>query len=121
MTHPLIAEIDEIRGLLSEKEQASGDLSSALTKARRRLPRHVFRQGILLARARPLLDHPKLALTVDGNKLHRAAKDVLSHLRSVDVAERRKDRWLGLLGSMAFSLLAVGTLLIVVLRWRGFV
>ncbi len=121
MTHPLSAEIDEIRGLLSEKEMASGDLSSAFTKARRRLPRHVFRQGMLLARARPLLDHPKLALTVDNKKLDQAAKDVLSHLRSVDLAERRKDRWLGVLGSVAFSLLAVAALFILVLRWRGFV
>lgn len=121
MSHPLVLEIEEIRSLLSEREQASGELAKALTKARRRLPRRVFRQGMLLAKARPLLDHPKLALTVDDKRLHRAAQEVLGHLRSVDLVERRKDRWLGLLGSMAFSLLAVVALLVLVLRWRGFV
>jgi hypothetical protein len=121
VSHTLVAEIEEIRGLLSEKEHASGDLSNALTKARRRLPRRIYRQGVVLADALPLLNHPKLSVTVDDKRLHRAAREVLGHLRSIDMAERRKDRQLGLLGSMAFSLLSVATLVIIVLRWRGFV
>ncbi|MDE4134498.1 hypothetical protein PXK00_15370 [Phaeobacter sp. QD34_3] len=121
MSQTLIDDIEEIRALLVEKEQASGDLFTALRKARRRLPRRIFAQGQKLATALPLLQHPKLRLTLDEEALKGAAREVSAHLKTIDLAERRKDRLLGLLGSMAFSLLVVVALFILVLRWRGFV
>ncbi len=121
MSQTLGDDIAEIRTLLSEKEQASGTLSKALQKARRRLPRRIFRQGQRLAAALPLLDHPKLSQTLDQGALKAAAQEVSAHLKTIDVAQRRKDWLLDLLGSIAMSLLGVMGLLLLVLYLRGFV
>ncbi|MGR3759800.1 hypothetical protein ACUXV3_06645 [Roseobacteraceae bacterium NS-SX3] len=121
MARDLTAGIEEIRELLKERERASGDLALALKKARRRLPRRIYKQGMVLARALPLLEHPKLRLTVDEARLQGAVREVKAHLESIDVADRRKGQVLEVLASMAFALITVATLLIVVLRWRGFV
>lgn len=121
MAASLEQEIAAIRKLLKQREHASGDLATALGQARRRLPRRIYRQGMLLARTLPLLEHPKLRLTVEEKPLRAAAEEVKGHLKEIDLAGRRKTLLLSILGSMAFSLLAVFTLLRVVLRWRGFV
>ncbi len=121
MGHSIAEEIAEIRDLLKTREQASGALSVALKKARRRLPRRVYNQGMLLAKAEPLMDHPKLRLTLDEPALRKSAGEVSAYLKSVDLAERRKTRALTILGSMAFSVLVVIGLAITVMRWRGLI
>lgn len=121
MALSIAEEISEVRDLLKDREHAAGDLAAALKKARRRLPRRIFRQGMLLAQAVPLMDHPKLRLTLDEPALRKAAGEVSGYLKSVDLADRRKGRVLDMLGGMAFSVLAVIVLLIVVLRWRGLI
>lgn len=121
MGHSIAEEIAEIRDLLKTREHASGVLSVALKKARRRLPRRVYQQGMLLAKAEPLMDHPKLRLTLDEPALRKSANEVSTYLKSVDLAERRKTRVLTILGSMAFSVLAVVGLMIAVMRWRGLI
>lgn len=121
MAASLEQDIEEIRALLKEREHASGDLEAALKRARRRLPRRVYRQGLKLAAAQPLLEHPKLRLTVEEKPLRGAAREVRAHLEQIDIADRRKGLWLSILGSMGFSLLAVAALLVVVLRWRGLI
>lgn len=121
MAASLDQDIEDIRTLLKELEHASGDLAAALKRVRRRIPRRIYKQGMKLADALPLLDHPKLRLTVDEKPLRGAAREVKAHLQKIDLADRRKGFWLGVLGSMAFSVLAVLILLIVVLRWRGLI
>ncbi|EBA18063.1 hypothetical protein RSK20926_20032 [Roseobacter sp. SK209-2-6] len=121
MAQDIFAEIEEVQALLKSHAEASGSLTEALKKARRRLPRRIYRQGMRLATALPLLEHPKLRFTLDQAGLVSAAKEVKAHLKEIDLADRRKGRILSVLGSMAFSILAVATLLIVVLRWRGFI
>jgi hypothetical protein len=46
---------------------------------------------------------------------------VADWLQSVDPAERRKDLILSILASLSFNLIAVVTLVVIVLRWRGLV
>ncbi|MBQ4825029.1 MULTISPECIES: hypothetical protein [unclassified Leisingera] len=121
MAASLDQDIEDIRTLLKEREQASGDLAAALKRARRRLPRRVYKQGMKLADALPMLEHPKLRPTVDEKPLRGAAREVKAHLQKIDLADRRKGFWLGVLGSAAFSLLVVLILLVVVLRWRGLI
>lgn len=124
MTQPisLAHEIASLRILLRQKEGGKGaDLASALDHAKRRLPRRVYQQGQALAKAEPILAHPKLRLTLDRPALEAAAREVRTHLEEIDLSERRKDLWLGVLGSVAFSVLAVMALIIVVLVWRGLV
>jgi hypothetical protein len=121
MAQDILADIDELQELLKTNAGASGDLATALGKARRQLPRRVYKQGMRLVQALPLLQHPKLRLTLDEKSLKGAAREVKTHLAAIDVADRRWGRVLEVLASMAFSLLAVFALLIAVLRWRGFV
>lgn len=121
MAASLEQDIEEIRALLKEREHASGDLTAALKRARRRLPRRVYRQGLKLAAALPLLEHPRLRLTVEEKPLRGAAREVRAHLEQIDIADRRKGLWLSVLGSMGFSLLAAAALLVAVLRWRGLI
>ncbi|WP_293572671.1 hypothetical protein [Phaeobacter sp.] len=109
-----------MRSLLKEREKAGGDLASALKRARRRLPRRIYRIGLELAAVQPLLEHPKLRLTVQDTKLLRQAEEIITHLRSIDLADRRRGRILDILGSMAFALLTATVLLLILLRWRGF-
>jgi hypothetical protein len=46
---------------------------------------------------------------------------VITHLHSIDEVENRKDRVLGVAGSVAFYLLFVGGAFVVFLWWRGYV
>lgn len=96
-------------------------LRAALGRAGRRLPRRIRSQARLLAEAEPFAHHPKLRLTLDDAALSKAAGEVEAHLNAIDLADRRKGWWLGMLGGMAFNLLAFLALLVVVLRWRGIV
>ena len=120
MAQDLLADIEELQELLKANAGVSGDLATALGKARRQLPRRIYKQGMRLVQALPLLEHPKLRLTLDEKALQGAAREVKTHLTAIDVADRRLGRVLDVLGSMAFSLLVVFALLIIVLRWRGF-
>ena len=107
--------------LLREKLGVRGaTLAAALHRARHSLPRHVYRRGLILAEAEPLADHPKLSLTLDAPALAAAAQDVRAHLDSIDLADRRKGWWLGMLGGLSFNLILFVALLIGVLVWRGF-
>ncbi|MBK0328521.1 hypothetical protein I5535_14625 [Rhodobacteraceae bacterium F11138] len=108
-------------GLLRDKLgiHATG-LRAALPRARRQLPRRVGKDLKLLADAEPLLAHPKLRQTVDRASLSAAAGALTRHLEGIDKADRRKGWWLGMLGGLAFNLLAFSVLLIVVLIWRGY-
>lgn len=121
MAQDIFADIAEVQELLKSQAEASGDLAAALGKARRQLPRRIYRQGMRLAEALPLLEHPKLRQTQDEKSLQKAAREVKQHLKDIDRADRRKGRLLEILGSMAFSVLMVFVLLIAVLRWRGFI
>lgn len=114
-------QIQTIKALLREKLGVRGaDLNTALRRARYRLPRKIYRQGMELVRAAPLAGHPKLRLTLDQAALAAAASGVQTHLAAIDVADRRKGWWLGMLGGLAFNLILAVVLLIVVLKWRGF-
>lgn len=113
-------DIARIRDLLRDKLGAGGaSLEAVLRKARHRLPRAVYAQAKLLAEAENLAAHPKLSLTLDAEALHAAATQVQTHLDLIDLADRRRGWWLGMLGGLVFNLLALVALLIGVLVWRG--
>lgn len=115
-------DIAQVAALLHDKLGVrAATLEAALGKARHRLPRAVYRQGLRLAKAEPLAGHPKLRLTLDRDGLGTAAARVRAHLEAIDLADRRKGWWLGMLGGMAFNILLFAVLLIAVLRWRGFI
>jgi hypothetical protein len=115
-------QIDQIRVLLREKLGVRApDLGHALAKVRHRLPRRLYNEAMVLVRAEALAAHPKLRLTLDGAALGRAIHALRAHLEAIDVADRRKGWWLGMLGGLSFNLILMFFLLLALLMWRGFV
>ncbi|WP_424831087.1 hypothetical protein [Ruegeria sp.] len=96
-------------------------LAASVRRARRRLPRTVYKQALVLARAEAMMDHPRLRLVVDTPALQKASDDVQTHLRSIDLADRRRGWVLSVLGSIALGILVLGGVIIFVLRWRGLI
>ena len=97
-----------------------GSLERRMAKAGRRLPRRVHRDAALIGKAGELADHPKLRRRVDRAGVQAAHDRIAEHLDKIDPRERRIRFWLGVLGGLAFNVLAVAALLIVVLKWRGY-
>lgn len=110
--------VGELRAKLGVRGK---DLATALHKARHRLPRRIYQLGMTLVAAEPLARHPRLSLTLDQKALESAADEINAHLAAIDLAERRKDWWLGALGALSFNLILTVVLVIVFLRWRGIV
>ncbi|WP_171207834.1 MULTISPECIES: hypothetical protein [unclassified Ruegeria] len=110
--------IELLRGKLGVRDKT---LAASVKRAKRRLPRRVYKEAMVLARAEPLADHPKLRLVLDTKRLARAADEVQSHLRAIDLADRRWGWFLGLLGSLSFNLIALTVLALIVLYWRGLI
>ncbi len=95
-------------------------MTRAVGKAKNRLPRRIYNQALLLAKAEPLSVHPKLCLTLDAPALGEAAGDVQKYLKSIDLADQRKGWILGMLGGLAFNMILFVVVLVLVLYWRGF-
>ena len=99
----------------------SRNLQQALKRAGRRLPRKQRRQGAVLVRAEKLAQNPKLARQIKPEELDQAFDSISAHLGTIDVADRRKGRWLALAGAVAANLLLVIGAFIWWLWWQGYV
>ncbi|MDF1717459.1 MAG: hypothetical protein P1U75_12420 [Antarcticimicrobium sp.] len=122
MTHAQTPDrIAGITALMQARLGARGaTLRAALHQARHQLPRRIRAQAARLAEAEPFAAHPRLRLTLDADALDKAAREVEAHLNAIDLADRRKGWWLGMLGGLVFNMLAFAALLIAVLVWRGY-
>lgn len=119
---PTIKYADNVRRLIEERLRIKGaTLEKALSKAGRLLPKWAHREGRYLVQATQFSEHPKLRLTIDGVKVERAHKALIAHLKTIDPAERRKTRILGVLGVVSFNLIIVVTAFLAFLMWRGYV
>ena len=107
-----------LRAKLGVKDKT---LTASVRKAKRRLPRRIYKQAMLLARAEQMAAHPKLRLVLDTPKLAQASEEVQTHLTAINLADRRWGWFLSFLGSLALGFLALSALVLVVLRWRGFI
>lgn len=124
MTDPQELETATTEVLTAMREKLgvrSSTLHKAHTKAKRLLPRRVYRSFVYLEKSEPMLTHPRLRQTLDMKALKAAQKDVQTHLEGIDVADRRKGWWLNLAGVLAFNLLVLIALVIIVLVWRGYI
>ena len=116
----LKGDIDRIRDLFRQKYRARGaSLAAAYPRARRRLPRRLRRDAEALVSAERFADHPKLARTLDHDRLGQAVQALRGHLDGIDLADRRKGMLLGILGSIAFNFLLVAALVIGWMVWQG--
>ncbi|WP_246139395.1 hypothetical protein [Falsiphaeobacter marinintestinus] len=115
-------QIETTRALMRQKLGGGGaTLKDALRKRGSRLPRRVRSQINELAEAETFATHPRLRFTLDATALTKAATGAQDHLNAIDLSDRRKGWWLGMLGGLAFNFLLATTLLIIVLIWRGYV
>ncbi|MEY8837757.1 hypothetical protein AB9K41_01825, partial [Cribrihabitans sp. XS_ASV171] len=87
-------QIEEAAALLREKLGVKGpSFEMALRRAKHRLPRRVYREGMVLARAEALSGHPKLACTIDQARLDGASRVLRAYLTEHDWTEDRKTWW----------------------------
>lgn len=97
-----------------------GGFETRAARASRMMPRWVGRDLAQVVEARRIADNPKLARMIDVPALHAATERVAAHLRTVDPAERRAKRRLGMLAALMVNLLLLFALVVAVLAWRGF-
>ena len=104
-----------------EKFSVKSDrLDGAMRKIGRRVPRKVHKAADVIVAAGNTAGHPKLRLMIDDTAVKAAFKTVQSHLKSVDPRDRRKGLILSTLGMVAANVIAVLTILVLVLHWRGY-
>lgn len=114
--------IAEIETLMRERFRIrKPDLDQQIRKAGRLLPYKIRKDMAVLSVASMLIQSPKLARRVEATRIEPACERVVDYLKTVDPAERRKDRILGFLGILAANFLVVLVVVVVVLRWRGLV
>ncbi|WP_170473094.1 hypothetical protein [Ruegeria arenilitoris] len=109
--------------LLLQKKLGLRDktLSESVKRAKRRLPRRVYKQALVLANAEKLAEHPRLRLILDTPALEKASEEVQEHLNAINLADRRWGWFLSYLGSVALGFLVLSVAVLVVLNWRGFI
>ncbi|MFP7570203.1 hypothetical protein [Marivita sp. S2033] len=121
-TETVQAQVDGLRDLMASRlGLRRGSLARRLAKAGRRLPVSVRNDIASVAAAEEMAQNPKLAARLDPKDTYSACARATAFLQAIDVKDRRKGVALSILGSVAFNVLVVMTLLIIVLRWRGFV
>ena len=96
-------------------------LEKAVRRAGRRLPRGVRAKAGVLVEAEGYATHPKLERRIDRAATDAAVNELSTYLKAQDLDRERTTRRLNALAGLVFNLLLVGALLIVVLRWRGFI
>ncbi len=113
---------DRVAALMEERLRLRGTgLEAKLRKGRRLLPRKVRGAADILVQAAKMAQNPKLLLQIDHEAVASAYDICVRHLGAINQAERRMTAVVGVAGSIAFSVLVVGVLLLAVLHWRGFV
>ncbi|WOI34580.1 hypothetical protein [Tritonibacter scottomollicae] len=121
MSETLQSELDQIQTLLEKRLKLSGELADSLRRARRHLPHRMRRAADDLVAAEASFAHPRIAATLDQDGLLRKARRLRAYLAELDLKDRRKGRLLDIAATVGFALICVIALLVVVLRWRGFV
>ncbi len=119
---PIQQMADRVAGLMEQRLRVRGTgLGEKLRKGGRLLPRRVRAAADVLQTGAVMAQNPKLWAQVDQQAVAQAYDTCVRHLNGVDGFDRRKGAVLGIAASVAFSILAVATLLFAVLRWRGFI
>lgn len=113
---------DRVAQLLEERLRLRGKgLDEKLRRGGRLLPKKVRAAAEVLVRAASMAQNPRLLMQIDHGQVAAAYDLCLAHLTKVNAGERRKTALIGVLASVAFSLLAVGVLVLVVVYLRGLI
>lgn len=112
----------QVAELMKERLGVRGkDLAAKLRHVGRRMPKRLKQDAAFLVESCGLAENPKLSRMIDHERVDRAHKSCMDFLQSIDVVDRRKGVALGILGSLALSLIVVTALVLTVLVWRGFI
>ena len=95
-------------------------LAHAMRKVGRRLPAKMHTHARALLDAEQKAGHPKIRVQLKAEPVEKAYEELRGALEALDPADMRKGLILSTLGMLSFHVIAVFTLLIVVLVWRGF-
>jgi hypothetical protein len=110
-----------VAALMEQRLRIRGDtLSDKLRRGGRALPRKVRAEAEVLAEAARHAANPRLLPQIDQTRVAQAHEICLRHLQGLDRRARRQAAVMGVASSIAFSLFAVGLLVLGVLWWRGF-
>lgn len=113
---------DRVSGLLGERLGVKGKgLADRLRQAGNRLPSGIRAEARYLDTAAAQARNPKLLVQIDDRRVAEAYDACVTYLASVDRAARRKALLMGIASSIAFSIFAVGLLVLAVLYLRGFI
>lgn len=113
---------DRVAQLMEERLRLRGKgLAEKLRRGGRQLPRKVRAAAEVLVQASVMAQNPRLLMQIDHATVALAYDLCLSHLTAVNAGERRKTVLIGVLASIAFSVLAVAVLVLAVVYWRGLV
>jgi hypothetical protein len=119
---PIQRMADRVAELMQQRLRIKGTgLAEKLRRGRRLLPRRVQAAAQALEEAAAMAQNPKLLLQVDQEAAAEAYDICLKHLGAVNRKARRRGAALNVAASVAFSILAVGVLVIALLVWRGLI
>ncbi|GFE63487.1 hypothetical protein [Litoreibacter roseus] len=107
--------------LLGERLGARGStLEKRVRHAGRLLPRRVRQAAKTLVDAEKMAQNQTLAMRLDPQQISGAYDRCIDYLDNIDPAARRSQARFNMAATLAFQVLAVGLLLAIVLRWRGY-
>jgi hypothetical protein len=113
---------DRVAALLQDRLGVKGkDLAEKLRRAGRRLPTAIRAEARYLDTAAAQAQNPRLMVQIDDARVAEAYDACVKYLNGVNRAARRRALLLNMLTSVAFSLFAVGLLLLAFLYWRGLI
>jgi hypothetical protein len=112
---------DRVAQLMDERLGVGGrDLSGALRKAGRGLPKRVREAAELLAVSAEKAKNPKLLGQIDMGAVSDAYDACLKHLTSIDPSSRRRDTVSGMVRFIGGGILILVVGIFAILAWRGF-
>ncbi|WP_187429025.1 hypothetical protein [Roseobacter fucihabitans] len=94
-------------------------LAHSVGRARRRLPKRLYRQAVLVADVDALRGNIKLTRQFDAHEIDRSFDDVTQHLSKIDRADARRGRVISVLAALAFNFIVVCVAVIIWLRLNG--
>jgi len=111
----------QVAELMNERLRVRGkDLAAKLRRTGRLMPKRIKRNAAFLAETAALAQNPKLQQMINHEKVDAAHKSCVEFLETIDLADRRKGVFLGILGSLVLTVLVVILMVGFVLVWRGY-
>ena len=112
----------ELRGLMAAHLGVNKpSLAAGLRSIGRGLPLRQRQNGARLTEALEKVSHPQLCVQLDEAAIVKAHGRLNAYLEKIDRNEVKRRQWIRAGSALAFNLLIVLTVLIVVLRLRGFI